>query len=64
VGCLKSWVCIGPPAALLQLREGVREEIEAIPPEICRRVFAGVGVRLVECRRRGGLHLDGVVFHR
>lgn len=61
-GYLKSRVYNNAPANLIQLKNRIREEIEAITPELCTRVMENLRHRLEECQRRDGRHLDDIIF--
>lgn len=62
-GYLKSRVYNNAPANLIQLKNRIQEEIEAITPELCANVMENLRHRFEECQRRNGRHLDDVIFH-
>lgn len=62
-GYLKSRVYNNAPANLIQLKNRIQEEIEAITPELCASVMESLRHRLEECQRRNGQHLDDIIFH-
>lgn len=63
-GFLKAKVYTEIPANLNQLKQRIRDEIRAIPQELCVRVFAHFRECLAETVRVGGQHLDGIIFHK
>lgn len=62
-GYLKSRVYNNAPANLIQLKNRIQEEIEAITPDLCTSVMENLRHRLEECQRRNGRHLYDIIFH-
>lgn len=64
-GYLKRKVYINPLVTLLQLKVRIRQEMQAIPQALCRKVFAdALSVQLFECKRHHGQHLNEVIHHK
>jgi len=63
-GYLKSKVYANKPTSLEFLKQNIRQEMEAITESTCRDVIKNFSLRLNECRKRNGLHLDDVIFKK
>ena len=63
-GYLKSVVYKTNPSTVTQLKENIRAEISTISQSLCKRVFENMRVRLEECVRLDGRHLENVVFKK
>ena len=61
-GYLKSRVFISKPRSIVELKQSISEEIAAIPEQMTLRVMENLGVRLKQCLRNGGRHLNDVLF--
>lgn len=62
-GYLKIKVCDPLPANLNQLKQRIRSDIQAIPEQLCRRLFTHFRGCLEETVRRKGWLLDDLIFH-
>lgn len=63
-GYLKSKVYCNKPTTIAQLKTNIRDEMAAIPPAMCQRVFTNLRSRFEECLQRDGAHLDDVIFKK
>ena len=63
-GFLKSKVYVNKPTSLAQLKQNIRHEMEAITERTCQAVIRNFSVRLNECRKREGKHLDDIIFKK
>lgn len=63
-GYLKNKVYSNNPKNIDQLKENIRGEMAAITPALLKKVFNNFRLRLEECRRREGHHLDDVIFKK
>lgn len=61
-GFLKNKIYSNKPRTITALKGNIRAEMAAIPTATCRRVFDNLKIRLEECSRRDGAHLDDVIF--
>jgi len=61
-GYLKEKVFKHRPRSLEDLKERIRQEIDAIPPEITRRVKKNFGERLQQCVANDGHHMSDMIF--
>ena len=61
---LKSKVFADKPTSLAHLKENIRHEMVAITRFMCRATIRNFTVRLNECRKREGLHLDDIIFKK
>jgi hypothetical protein len=72
--CERKWVCITKegylkamvykhrPQTLKALKDAIREEVAAIPPEMTNRVMENFRERLRQCIANNGRHLNDDVF--
>jgi len=63
-GYLKSCVYANKPTTIAQLKDNIREQMSAIPQEMCQRVFTNLRTRLEECFRLDGAYLNDVIFKK
>jgi len=61
-GYLKEKVFKHRPRSLEDLKERIRQEIDAIPPEITRRVMKNFRERLQQCVANDGRHISDMTF--
>ena len=61
-GYLKEKVFKHRPRSLEDLKERIRQEIDAIPPEITRRVMKNFRERLKQCVANDGRHMSDMIF--
>ena len=61
-GYLKNRVYTTRPRTLDELKQRIQEEIRGIPAEMLQRAMGNLNDRLKECIRRGGRHLQDVIF--
>ena len=61
-GYLKNRVYTTRPRALDELKQRIQEEIRGTPAEMLQRAMGKLNGKLKECIRRGGRHLQDVVF--
>lgn len=61
-GYLKHKVFSSRPQSIAELKEAIQREIEAIPQVMIERAMANFRIRLSECVRSNGKHLDDIIF--
>ena len=61
-GYLKEKVFKHRPRSLEDLKERIRQEIDATPPEITRRVMTNFRERLQQCVTNNGRHTSDMIF--
>jgi hypothetical protein len=61
-GYLKEMVFKYRPRSLEDLKERIRQEIDAIPPQITRRVKKNFRERLQQCVANDGRHMSDMIF--
>ena len=61
-GYLKNRVYTTRPRTLAELKQRIQEEIRGIPAEMLQRAMGKLNGRLKECIRRGGRHLQDIIF--
>ena len=61
-GYIKEKVFKHRPHTLEELKDRIREEITAIPIEMCRRAVENFRIRLQECIAADGRHLRDILF--
>ena len=59
---LKNRVYTTRPRTLDELKQRIQDEIRGIPAEMLQRAMENLNGRLKECLRRGGRHLQDVIF--
>jgi hypothetical protein len=59
---LKRRVFISKPRTIAELKQSTQEEIAAIQEKMTLQVMENLGVRLKQCLRNGGRHLNDVLF--
>jgi len=61
-GCLKAEVYKHRPQTLKELKDAIRVDVTAIPPEMTNIVMENFGERLWQCMANDGHHLTDVIF--
>jgi len=61
-GYLKENVFKHLPRSLEDLKEGIQQEIDPIPPELTRRVMKNFRERLQQCVASVGRHMSDLIF--
>jgi hypothetical protein len=64
LGCLKDKVFTHPLHTIEELKACIRHEVEAITPDLLRRVMGNCTLRLQQCIAREGAHLDDLIFKK
>jgi hypothetical protein len=62
LGLAQSEVFINIPRTVHEMKVAIEYEIAAITPDMVRRSMNSFKMRLQECVRRAGKHLDGIIF--
>ena len=59
---LKSRIFISKPRTIAELKQSIKVEIVGIMEQMTHRVMENLGVRLKQCLRKGGRHLNDILF--
>ena len=62
-GYLKGKVYVDKPQDIPQMKNSIESELRAIPRRMCEQVFTNFSLRLNECVKYQGRHLNDVIFH-
>jgi len=62
-GYLKGKLYVDKPRDIPQLKNAIETELRAIPHRKCEQVFTNFSLRLNECVKNQGRHLNDVIFY-
>ena len=54
---------VNKPRTIQQLKDNIREEIQALEPDMLRSVMENAVERPRACQAENGGHLDDIIFH-